>query len=379
MPQASSADSFRTIRRSAGSACVRPGPTLPIGRCPATRGTRRVGRVTFNSRAPYAPLLISAALVSLVCSALRAPAAWMLAGAVGVLLPLIALAARWSPVRSALAACGVGGAAVALWPVPLVLDRATGLGAWLQAAGAAAFWAAPALGAAGAGAFLRRQADRARRAVRDARRDQQLELARDLHDYVAHDVSAIVVQAQAARFVADGDPRQAVLALERIEAAGLNTLAAMDRTVHALREAGGGPAGRAVGLAQLPELVGRFEGGVLEAEDRASAGLSREADATAYRVAVEALTNVRRHAPGARTVRVVVRQVGSGTELSVANSAPPRTARTLLGRRPYAGGTGLVGLRERVEAADGTLEAGPDGAGGWRIRAVFPAAGRRAG
>ncbi|MET9465383.1 histidine kinase [Streptomyces sp. NPDC006544] len=331
--------------------------------------------MSWKSRAPYAPLLISAALVSLVCSSLRAPGAWTLAG-VGVLLPLMALTARWSPVRSAVAACAVGGAAVAVWPVPLVLDRGAGLGGWLQAAGAAAFWAAPALGAAGAGAFLRRQADRARRAVLDARRDQQLELARDLHDYVAHDVSAIVVQAQAARFVADSDPRQAVLALERIEAAGLNALASMDRTVHALREGEGGPKAPALGLAHLPELVGRFEGGVLEADAGALAGLSRDADATAYRVAVEALTNVRRHAAGAGTVRVVVRRVGADTELSVANSAPPRTTRTLLGRRTHAGGTGLVGLRERVESADGTLEAGPDEGGGWRVRAVFPAAGR---
>lgn len=330
--------------------------------------------MTLRPSTLYAPALAVAGLLSLAATALRLNEAWTLAG-MAVLLPLLALVARWSPVRSGSLAGALGGAAVALWPVPLVWAD----GSWLEIVGAAAFWALPASGAVAAGGHLRRQAGRVRQAVRDARRDQQLGLARDLHDFVAHDVSAIVVQAQAARFVADADPRQAVLALERIEAAGLNALASMDRTVHALREAGGGPAVRAVGLSELPGLVGRFEGGVLEADARALAELSREADATAYRVAVEALTNVRRHAPGAEAVRVCVRRVAAGTELSVANSAPARTARARLGRRPHGGGTGLVGLRSRVEAAHGTLEAGPDEAGGWRVSAVFPAAGPSAG
>ncbi|MEJ8643513.1 histidine kinase [Streptomyces sp. MS1.HAVA.3] len=202
---------------------------------------------------------------------------------------------------------------------PLVWES----GSWLEACGAAAFWALPALGAVLAGGYLRRQAGRTRQAVRDARRDQQLELARDLHDFVAHDVSAIVVQAQAARFVAAQDPGQAVRALERIETAGLSALASMDRTVHALREAAGGPTAPVPGLAQLPELVERFEGGTLDADPQAVRELSREADTTAYRVAVEALTNVRRHAPGAAVVQVALRRAGADIELSVVNSAAP--------------------------------------------------------
>ncbi len=301
-----------------------------------------------------------------------------------MLLPLLGLAARWSPARRAVVACAVGAVAFALWPVPILLDPESGFGSggwgmWLELAGAAAFWSLPALGAVAVGGYLRLQAARVRRAVREARRDQQLELARDLHDFVAHDVSAIVVQAQAARFVADGDPGRALPALERIEAAGLSALASMDRTVHALRAAAGGPTAPAPGLDGLPELVERFEGAVLEAGPGAPGGLSREAQAAAYRVAVEALTNVRRHAPGARAVRVALRRAGAGTELTVSNSAPARGARSLLGRRRQGGGTGLAGLRERVEAAGGTLGAGPDGAGGWRVRAVFPAVGHARG
>ncbi|MGW6978018.1 sensor histidine kinase [Streptomyces sp. NPDC054932] len=325
--------------------------------------------MTVNARAACAPLLALAALVGLFAAFLGAPAVWSLLWA-GLLLLLLALVARWSPVRSGSVAASLGVAAVALWPVPLLGESAS----WLEACGAVAFWAAPALGALLAGGYLRRQAARMRQAVRDARRDQQLELARDLHDFVAHDVSAIVVQAQAARFVAAQDPGQAVRALERIESAGLSALASMDRTVHALQEAAGGPTAPVPGLAQLPELVARFEGGALDSDPAALEGLSREADTTAYRVAVEALTNVRRHAPGAAEVRVAVRRAGAGVELSVANSAAPRGAGGLLTRR-RRGGTGLAGLRGRVEAAGGTLRAGAAEGGGWRVCAVFPAEG----
>ncbi|MFD4241329.1 sensor histidine kinase [Streptomyces sp. NPDC058525] len=317
----------------------------------------------------YAPVLAGAGLVSLIGSALSVPSTWSLAG-MAVLLPLLALVARWSPLRSGSLAGALGVAAVALWPVPLVWAD----GSWLEVCGAAAFWAVPAFGALAAGGYLRRQAGRLRQAVRDARRDQQLELARDLHDFVAHDVSAIVVQAQAARFVAAQDPGQAVRALERIEASGLSALESMDRTVHALQEAAGRTTAPVPGLARLPELVERFEGGELESDPAALAGLTREADTTAYRVAVEALTNVRRHAPGAAVVRVAVRRTGAGTELSVVNSAAPRSTGGLLGRLRQ-GGTGLAGLRGRVEAAGGTLRAGAGPDGGWRVCAVFPAQG----
>ncbi|MFD0122879.1 sensor histidine kinase [Streptomyces virginiae] len=331
--------------------------------------------MSLDLRSSYAPLLALAGAVGLLGGFLGAPPTWLLAW-VGLLLPLLALVARWSPVRAGVGAAVLGVAAVALWPVPLMWGPAS----WLEVCGAAAFWAVPALGALAAGGHLRRQASRMRQAVRDGRRDQQLELARDLHDFVAHDVSAIVVQAQAARFVADKDPEQAVRALERIEAAGLGALASMDRTVHALREAAGARSASVPGTSELPGLVERFEGGVLDADPAAARALSREADTTAYRVAVEALTNVRRHAPGAAVVRVRLHRAAEGIELSVANSGPARGAGGLLGlglRR--RSGTGLAGLRGRVEAAGGTLRAGASADGGWRVCAVFPAQGRALG
>ncbi|MCX5196329.1 histidine kinase [Streptomyces sp. NBC_00249] len=329
--------------------------------------------MTWKPSAFYAPALTVAGLLSLAGTAVGVPETWTLAW-MAVLLPLLALVARWSPVRSGALAGALGLMAVTVWPVPLIWAD----GSWLEVCGAAAFWALPALGALAAGAHLRRQAGRVRHAVREARRDQQLELARDLHDFVAHDVSAIVVQAQAARFVAAQDPQQAVRALERIEAAGLSALESMDRTVHALQEAAGGPAAPVPGLARLAELVDRFEGGTLDADPQALGELSREADTTAYRVAVEALTNVRRHAPGSAVVRVALRRARGGIELSVANSPAPRGGSGLLARRRRSG-TGLAGLRGRVEAAGGTLEAGAGADGGWRVRAVFPARERALG
>ncbi|MFJ2749388.1 sensor histidine kinase [Streptomyces sp. NPDC087297] len=330
--------------------------------------------MTVNTRALYAPLLTAGSVGGLLAAFLGVPAGWVLLW-VGLLLPLLALVARFSPLRAGAVAASLGVAAVALWPIPLMWGKAS----WLEACGAAAFWALPALGALAAGGHLRRQARRMRQAVRDGRRDQQLELARDLHDFVAHDVSAIVVQAQAARFVADKDPEHALRALERIEAAGLGALASMDRTVHALREAAGAQSASVPGTSELAVLVERFEGGVLEADPAAVRELSREADTTAYRVAVEALTNVRRHAPGAAVVRVRLHRAAEGVELSVANSAPARGPSALLGLRRRGGGTGLAGLRGRVEAAGGTLRAGASADGGWRVCAVFPARGHSLG
>ena len=106
-----------------------------------------------------------------------------------------------------------------------------------------AFWSLGAAGAAGAALHLNAlDAERAR-SVADARRSQRLELARDLHDFVAHDVSAILVDAQAGRMVGANAPEHALAALGRIEEDALRALAAMDRTVRALREAGDDPTG----------------------------------------------------------------------------------------------------------------------------------------
>ncbi|MFC7648972.1 sensor histidine kinase [Streptosporangium lutulentum] len=141
-----------------------------------------------------------------------------------------------------------------------------------------------------------------RRAVTEAKRAQRLILARDLHDFVAHDVSGILVQAQAAQLAPGPLPAQVTDALRRIEAAGLRALAAMDRTVQMLHEAdetrsgAGEPLPGVDGLARLVDGYSPSVRVDLSVEPGLERRLSQETSATVYRVVTEALTNVRRHA-----------------------------------------------------------------------------------
>lgn len=206
--------------------------------------------------------------------------------------------------------------------------------------------------AAGAGLYLRLGDHRRRLAEEQARRAHRLDLARDLHDLVAHEVTGIVVAAQAA-------------ALPEIEAAGLRALDAMDRMVGTLR----GPVSQRVhGVADLPDVVRRFSEKGATLSMPAVPDLSPEASKAAYHVVIEALTNVRRHAPAAAAVTVTVTTTNDRVELRIVNdrSEAPRTGRD-------GGGTGLAGLDERVKALGGDLAAGPHG-GGWQVICHLPTA-----
>uniref|UniRef100_UPI00355714E6 sensor histidine kinase n=1 Tax=Nonomuraea rhizosphaerae TaxID=2665663 RepID=UPI00355714E6 len=92
---------------------------------------------------------------------------------------------------------------------------------------------------------------------------------------------------------------------------------------------------------------------------------------TAYRVVQEALTNARKHAPGAR-VRLQVRCSAGGVRVSVSNTAPTGAGDAVLASA--GSGTGLLGLRRRIELIDGTLRAGPCAGGGYRVEADLPSA-----
>ncbi|MGW2020840.1 sensor histidine kinase [Streptomyces decoyicus] len=237
----------------------------------------------------------------------------------------------------------------------------------------------PTAGAAGVGLYLRALDTRRAHAVSLARREQRLEVARDLHDFVAHEVTGIVLEAQAAQLDDDAGPAEHRALLHRIEQAGLRALDSMDRTVATLRGADGRtwdepPPTRLHGLADLAELLGHFSSMAtaevaLSLEDEVAGALSREAEDTAYRVVLEALTNVRRHAPRAGRVEVFAgRTADRAVEISVADTAGPVSP---AGTR-RGGGTGLAGLAERVSALGGALEAGPY-AQGWRVRCLLPA------
>ncbi|MBO1420047.1 sensor histidine kinase, partial [Streptomyces sp. FH025] len=175
----------------------------------------------------------------------------------------------------------------------------------------------PALGVAGASLYLRVLDARRERAVARARREQRLEVARGLHDFVAHEITGIVLEAQAGQLPGQ-EPEETAALLRRLEEAGLRALDSMDEMVGALRDPQGdhgdqgtGATTRRLGLADLPELVARFgsTGGqraTVDLDPGAVGLLVPEAQATAYAVVLEALTNIRRHAPRATEVTVEV-------------------------------------------------------------------------
>ncbi|MET9297529.1 histidine kinase [Streptomyces sp. NPDC003077] len=295
------------------------------------------------------------------------------------LLVLLYRAIRHLPApRVAAVTGGLTGAAVLALPLRMTL-HAPHLGL-KESVFVVALSLFPAAGATGVGLYLRSLDGRRARAVALARREQRLEVARDLHDFVAHEVTGIVLEAQAGQLEADGaGPDEHRALLVRIEQAGLRALDSMDQTVRALREADGRkwgepPPTRLHGLADLPELVGRFSSMAasevdLSLEDGVADTLSREAEDTAYRVVLESLTNVRRHAPQAGRVTVFAgRTADRAVEIAVTDDAGPSAPAPTR----HGGGTGLAGLAERVSTLGGTLEAGPHEKG-WRVRCVLPA------
>jgi signal transduction histidine kinase len=276
---------------------------------------------------------------------------------------LVACAVRVLPTRTAAAAGGLAGAAVPCW-----LLRFDAPGSAPVAAFAA--WTLPVVLAAAAGWYLRSLDERRRRAVAAARRAQRLELASDLHDFVAHDVSEMLAVAQAGQILAGRDAAEALGTLRVIEEAARRALASMDRTV-ALLHADGATVAPQPTLDDLHEVTTRF-GARLSVDP--SLEVPREVAATVYRIVVEGLTNVRRHAPGADWVEVDVRKVGDTVQVAVVDDGPGAPAPTVLRR----GGLGLPGLQERVTMLGGTLTAGPGEPRGWRLAAVLPLSGRAA-
>lgn len=222
---------------------------------------------------------------------------------------------------------------------------------------------------------------------------ERTRIARELHDVVAHGMSAMVIQAGAARAVLDRHPDQAATALAAIEDTGRQAMAEMRRLLGVLRadaEPSGTTTAPQPGLLALGELVGTWRSAgipvTLElagelADDGPPVGggpHGRERDATrgvlppgpdlaVYRIAQEALTNVAKHAGPVREVQLRVGRIGDLVTIDVVDDGrgaaadrDPAEART---------GHGLLGMRERVALYDGRLSAGPRSGGGWSVRA----------
>jgi signal transduction histidine kinase len=227
-------------------------------------------------------------------------------------------------------------------------------------------------------AYTREVEERARRAEQgreqEARRrvtEERLRIARDLHDVLGHQLALINVQAAVADHVLDGQPAQTRQALGHIRRASKTALDELRDTIGLLREPGepAAPTEPTLGLAALDELVASFRRSGLRivlSVDGAVRALAPVPDLTAYRVVQESLTNVCKHAGGA-AVRLRLAYGPSALRIVVDDDGPGAVG----------GGTGhgLVGMRERVSSAGGTLSCGPGDEGGFRVVATLPLAG----
>ncbi len=223
--------------------------------------------------------------------------------------------------------------------------------------------------AAGVGLYLRWiDADR-RRDLDSVRQDERLAIARELHDVVAHYVTGIVVQAQAAQEVWADQPDKAREALVQIEAAGGEALGSMRRLVGSLRGGEDGPLAPAATIDDLRSLAARSTAVGLPVRLHLDGldELPAEVAPSIHRVVGEAIANAQRHATGATGVDV--RLTAQDDELTVTVDDDGTAARA-----PRSGGPGygLIGMAERTEALGGHFEAGPVGGGGWRIEARLP-------
>ncbi|MET9827828.1 histidine kinase [Streptomyces sp. NPDC006385] len=228
----------------------------------------------------------------------------------------------------------------------------------------------------GLAGYLRSMDYRRTLAVGETRRAERLAIAADLHDFVAHHVTGILVQTQMARMMAASRPDELDPVLAGIERAATEALASMRRTVGVLRETDETESAerRPVGdLAGIEDLVDGFAGPhqrvALRRDPTVSDDLPHEVQAAAFRVVQEALTNVRRHAADATEVTVCLRHDGSRLEVSVTDDG---RGGTQLPDAARGGGFGLVGLKERVTTLGGELRVGPRADIGWEVRALLP-------
>lgn len=214
------------------------------------------------------------------------------------------------------------------------------------------------------GTAVRREREEALRGARAEREQavlaERLRVVREVHDVVSHSLGTIAVTAGVTAHVAGDDVERLRDGLVRVEATGRQALDELRTVLGAVRE----PAARepAPGVAELGALVERARAAGVDVRVEVSVGeVPPTVGLAVYRVVQEGLTNVVRHAPGARCEVAVTRSAG-GVEVVVADDGP--------GPAGGVAGQGLIGLRERVEALGGVFEAGPRDGGGFVVRAV---------
>ena len=206
------------------------------------------------------------------------------------------------------------------------------------------------------------------REIDQVRLREREQLARELHDTVAHHVSAMVVRAQAGRVMAASDPEAATDALRVIEEEGSRTLTEMRTMVGALRDREDAELTPQNGVADIGRLARNVDG-----QPRVHVGLTGDLDelgptveAATYRIAQESVTNALRHARNATRIDVQVAGDGDAIRLTVRDDGDQVHPSSV---NP---GYGVVGMTERAALLGGTLEAGPGPDHGWVVDALLP-------
>ncbi|MDT0388567.1 histidine kinase [Streptomyces sp. DSM 41921] len=240
-------------------------------------------------------------------------------------------------------------------------------------------------------------AERAEERAEWARNEERTRIAREMHDVVAHRVSLMVVHAAALQAVARKDPEKAVKNAALVGDMGRQALTELREMLGVLRSganerrvpvasmplaAVGAAAAAAASrvaddegpsLAEIEELVGQSAAAGMVVDLSVEGDVrsyAPEVEQTAYRVVQEALTNVHKHAAGAKTYVRLAHRV-SEIAMQVENEPPGEEAAS--SARLPSGGNGLVGMKERVSALGGVFVSGPTDAGGFRVSAVIPA------
>lgn len=216
---------------------------------------------------------------------------------------------------------------------------------------------------------------------RDARQQVELErlrIAREVHDVLAHSVSAISIQSVVGLEALPDEPDNAAQALRNIRSASTTALEDLRGAVGVLRDpthfdpthGGTAPVG---GLDDVDRLVADAAGNGLEVSigsTGAAGDVPLVVDAAAYRIVQESLTNVLRHAPSARA-RVLIEYRPDEVAVQITNTAVRQQVPIPAGAARGAG-FGLAGMRERAELLGGSVQAGPTRDGGFRVRATLP-------
>ncbi|BCJ43472.1 hypothetical protein GCM10010168_42180 [Actinoplanes ianthinogenes] len=198
-------------------------------------------------------------------------------------------------------------------------------------------------------------------AVKQARRGERLQLARELHDIVSHSVAVMMLQAAGARAIFAQDPDRVLDALDTIQAAGTASMAELNRMLNLMRmpdDAIPTPGGTRQGLEGLDDLVDRMRATGLAVTVESTghpAQLDASVNLTAYRVVQEALTNSTKHAGPDATAQVTLAWASDRLTVTVADKGFGRTHDR--GGPVPSTGHGLIGLQERVQAVGGDFRA----------------------